>query len=201
MTKEKFSAIKALYEKYGNEKYMIGEDITQMEHALQAASIAKNCGAPDHIIIGMLLHDIGQLIGLDKGYNSEQLHQSHDDIGAKWLQEHGLPSSVTDICKYHTLAKIIICDKDKNYLSRLSQASQESYFYQKRKHGTDYKISKKTEDMIVACRYIDDMSKINNYCPGKIDDYFDIYNRVITNGSSCCNCDAFWIKSVIALII
>ena len=128
-----FSEITELYEKYGNEKYMIGEEITQKEHALQAAEIAKNCGAPAHIIIGLLLHDIGQMVGLERGYTKQELHHCHDDIGAQWLKERGFPTAITDVCQYHTLAKVIICDRDKQYLDQLSSASKESYFIQKKK--------------------------------------------------------------------
>ncbi len=163
-------------------KYMIGEDITQMQHALQAAHIAKICEAPPHIIIAMLLHDIGQLLGQDKQHNLsiDKLHQSHDDIGAQWMKDNGLPSCVYDIAQYHTLAKVILCDQDSTYLSKLSRASQESYTIQKKKYSIRPELDSDKMEVILACRKIDDMAKVSNYSPGSIEMYSDMYKQVIS---------------------
>lgn len=40
-----FDKIISLYQQYGDNKYMIDEEITQLQHALQAAHIAKICNA------------------------------------------------------------------------------------------------------------------------------------------------------------
>lgn len=41
------------------------------QHALQTNYIAMICQAPDYIIIGLLLHDICKLIGLDLNFTTK----------------------------------------------------------------------------------------------------------------------------------
>jgi len=47
-----------LYIKNGDNDY-IGENVSQIEHALQAALLAENQSYPDHVILASFLHDIG----------------------------------------------------------------------------------------------------------------------------------------------
>jgi hypothetical protein len=49
----------------------LGEKVTQLQHAQQAAQQAKEAGQPDHVILACFLHDIGHLVGLEK--NMEQV--------------------------------------------------------------------------------------------------------------------------------
>lgn len=197
---ESFAVITKLYQEYGNSKYMIGEDITQVQHALQAAHIAKTCNAPPHIIIAMLLHDIGQLLGQDKCHNIaiEKLHRSHDDIGAKWMKKNNLPQCVYDVAQYHTLAKVILCDQDPSYLSKLSPASQESYNIQKQKYSSWHNLSSETLEIVLACRRIDDIAKVSDYTPGSIDSYADMYQEVISQNYQ--NHDISWIDNLLSLV-
>jgi len=175
---------------------MIAEDITQIQHALQAADIAKTCKAPPYIIIAMLLHDIGQLLGEEhcSGISRDKLHAYHDDIGAQWMRDNGIPAFVSDISQYHTLAKVILCDRDSKYLSRLSLASQESYHIQKKKYGLQPQLSSETIEVILACRKIDDMAKINNYTPGSIDMYAVLFEQVVAETDHTH--DLSWINRV-----
>ena len=46
-----------LYIKNGDNDY-IGENVSQIEHALQAALLAENQSYPDHVILASFLHDI-----------------------------------------------------------------------------------------------------------------------------------------------
>ena len=46
-----------LYEERGGEPY--GESITQIEHALQCAALARDEGASDAMIVAALFHDVG----------------------------------------------------------------------------------------------------------------------------------------------
>jgi hypothetical protein len=83
----------ALYEKAGNEIYNIGESITQIQHAEQAARLAREAGFEDQVILAALFHDVGHILGLDP---SHPLHsklqlkpmpgglgtEDHENIGA-----------------------------------------------------------------------------------------------------------------------
>lgn len=76
-----FDDFVALYDKFGNDKYMIEEDITQRAQVLQAAYIAQLAGAPEDIIIGLLFHDIGQLVEQDHVGDTAYLRQhNHDSL-------------------------------------------------------------------------------------------------------------------------
>ena len=50
----------ALYESKGDEHY--GEFITQTEHALQCAALARRDGATDALVVAALFHDVGHLV-------------------------------------------------------------------------------------------------------------------------------------------
>ncbi|CAH6420512.1 Hypothetical protein HVR_LOCUS1211 [uncultured virus] len=177
-----FDEVIDIFNEFGQETYMIGEPLTQLDHALQAAHIALFAGAPDHIVIGMLLHDIGQLVGRknNNSITTEELHVSHDDLGYQWLKERQLPQIVCDIARYHTAIKVMLCQDDPSYFNRLSFASQASYLLQKEKYSTirsvysstknkqssEYSsdltitIDEKLKSILKACRLCDDMAKI-----------------------------------------
>ena len=54
--------------------------MTQAQHAQQAAELAKAEGHPPHVLVGALLHDIGDL----DGHASDGCGDCNDeDIGAK----------------------------------------------------------------------------------------------------------------------
>lgn len=153
-----------LYENYGNEKYMIQEEITQKNHVLQAAYFAKQADAPEYVIIGLLFHDIGQIADKENLGNIELLHHDHDELGATWLIEHGFPQKVADLVRYHTIAKVTLCDQNPNYFDHLSLASKISYEIQKRKYATGPEktnfLKHQLRDDFWAARWCDDMAKI-----------------------------------------
>jgi hypothetical protein len=53
--------IMALF-KSGGEAAYFGEPVTQLEHALQCASLAEQNGAENSLIVAALLHDVGHLL-------------------------------------------------------------------------------------------------------------------------------------------
>jgi len=128
-----FEEIKNLYTTYGNNKYMLEECVTQQDHALQSACLAKTSQASDEIVLALLLHDIGQLTNANHIGQTTHLHTSHDEEGFAWLKEHGFSAFVCEFARFHTLAKIILCELNPGYYNTLSKASQESYHLQKAK--------------------------------------------------------------------
>ena len=64
MTDKKISSITdeifELYEKHGSNEYA-GEKISQLEHMVQAAQLAKQAGYDDEIVLAAFLHDIGHI--------------------------------------------------------------------------------------------------------------------------------------------
>ena len=55
------SEIVDVFEQRGNSEYG-GEDVTQIEHALQSATLAESESASAELISAALLHDFGHLI-------------------------------------------------------------------------------------------------------------------------------------------
>ena len=48
----------SLFDKFGQENY-IGEEVTQLQHAQQAAAWALKEGFDEFVVLGAFLHDIG----------------------------------------------------------------------------------------------------------------------------------------------
>ena len=55
------NVIKDLYLKFGDSDY-IGEEVTQLEHAIQTAMLAEKDNMDTNMILAAFLHDIGHLL-------------------------------------------------------------------------------------------------------------------------------------------
>jgi len=174
-----------VFDKYGGDRYMAGEAVTQKNHVLQAAYLAEKAGAPEEIIIALLFHDIGRVIEDDLIGNEPALHELHDDLGANWLQERNFPKVVSDLLRYHTLAKIFLCQEESDYYDHLSLPSQDSYHIQKEKYSKkpdaiDRFNALPYRSWILTARKCDDMAKdaYLDWSVGDIPD-FDHYREMI----------------------
>jgi len=120
----------ALYERHGSDFY--SEDISQVDHAVQAANLALASGASSELVLAALLHDIGHLIHLDAlGADDSHFTQDlrHEKVGADQLKL-GFPDKVTEPIRWHVAAKRWLCAKDPHYSAALSEASTESLIFQ-----------------------------------------------------------------------
>jgi len=111
----------ALFHQYGDLHY--GEDVTQLQHILQAAHLAQVDGADGALVAAALLHDIGQFMG-DAGHAAEQrgVDAGHEFHGARWLSAY-FPAEVTEPVRLHVAAKRYLCTTEPGYREALSQAS------------------------------------------------------------------------------
>lgn len=109
----------------------IGESVSQLEHALQCAQLARNDGADEETIIAALLHDIGHL-SLHKDADSMGGYgkKSHEKIGAEYVLKHGFSQKISELIDGHVQAKRYLTYKDPQYLQKLSQASLQTLVYQ-----------------------------------------------------------------------
>jgi phosphonate degradation associated HDIG domain protein len=112
----------ALYADRGLGSYF-GEQVSMLEHGLQAAWFAGEEGAPPAQIVAALLHDIGHLV-VEVPDDIADWHTDahHEDIGAAWLSRHFGPE-VTEPIALHVAAKRYLCAVDAEYRNRLSPAS------------------------------------------------------------------------------
>ena len=119
-----------LYEKYGNEKY-IGENITQLEHAIQTAEYAEKLGYDNEMILSCFLHDIGHLLGY---YNKDRMFVNnedfgvtdHENIGANYLERLGFSKKITEPIRQHVNSKRYLVTINSIYFNNLSNASKNS---------------------------------------------------------------------------
>uniref|UniRef100_B0T0N6 HD domain-containing protein n=1 Tax=Caulobacter sp. (strain K31) TaxID=366602 RepID=B0T0N6_CAUSK len=113
-----------IFTRLGNLHY--GENVTQLEHALQAAHHAKLDGAPPALVAAALLHDVGHLlqkVGEDAA--DQGIDTRHEHISAGYLARAFGPE-VTDPIRLHVAAKRYRVAVDSAYLQRLSGASLQS---------------------------------------------------------------------------
>ena len=115
----------SLFREGGADAYF-GERVTQEEHALQSAALARNSGAPDSLVVAALLHDVGHLLhGLGEGVAEQGIDAAHETVGEAWLASRFGPA-VSEPARLHVAAKRYLCGSQPDYLSRLSEASVQS---------------------------------------------------------------------------
>ena len=110
-----------LFEARGAAAYL-GEPVSQMEHALQAAHLAVQDRASDELVAAALLHDIGHLLGLEDDRSERGIDAIHEHRGCSWLAPH-FPPEVTEPIRLHVRAKRYLCAVDAAYSELLSPAS------------------------------------------------------------------------------
>jgi phosphonate degradation associated HDIG domain protein len=103
-----------------------GEPVSQLEHALQAASQAAQAGSPRELTLAALLHDIGHLLHeLPEAVADDGIDTRHEIAGYEWILAR-FGSSVAEPVRHHVAAKRYLCRVEPDYLARLSPASVQS---------------------------------------------------------------------------
>ena len=101
----------------------LGEQITTSEHMLQGALLAEEANAPDALIAGVLLHDIGHYIHeYSHAAFVQGIDDYHDKVGAALLAPF-FPTMVTACVDCHVAAKRYLSATESDYFDRLSPAS------------------------------------------------------------------------------
>ena len=114
-----------LFRTRGRSRYD-GEPISQTEHALQAADLAVRAGAPDHLVVAALLHDIGHLLhGLDEEIADRGVDGRHENVGERVLADWFGPE-ISEPVRLHVAAKRYLCAVEPDYYDQLSDASRRS---------------------------------------------------------------------------
>ena len=129
-----------------NNARSIGEPISQLEHCLQAAHLAKANNADEETIIAALLHDIGQFLPADEvksiAHEVQNMNSSddasvggvgrvgHERIGEEYLLRLGFSQKVGALVGSHVAAKRYLCATDPSYYDSLSEASKKSMVFQ-----------------------------------------------------------------------
>jgi [1-hydroxy-2-(trimethylamino)ethyl]phosphonate dioxygenase len=115
----------AMFSSKGQSSYF-GEPVSQLEHALQAAHLARQEAAPDHLVVAALVHDIGHLVeNTAEDIADFGVDAKHEEIGESWLSRRFGPDVYQPVY-LHVTAKRYLCATDPQYLSLLSPASVQS---------------------------------------------------------------------------
>jgi [1-hydroxy-2-(trimethylamino)ethyl]phosphonate dioxygenase len=119
------ATIRDLLENRATGRYGLA-DLSQREHALQAALLAERDGGPDTMIAAALLHDIGHLVHhLGENPAAGGIDDRHEDLGWKFLRRWFGPD-VTEPVRLHVAAKRYLCATEPDYFARLSVDSVRS---------------------------------------------------------------------------
>lgn len=101
-----------------------GEAVSQLEHALQTAALARQAGAGAELISAALLHDAGHLLA-----PATEADDRHEQLGAAWLGSRFGPA-VTEPVRLHVAAKRYLVAASATYAQRLSADSLRSLVLQ-----------------------------------------------------------------------
>jgi len=169
-----------LYEQRGQDCY--GEDVTQLHHALQCASLALRDEADDALVAAALLHDVGHLV--DDARDATLLDDVDDDrheaVGARMLASL-FGSRVATPVALHVLAKRWRCAVEPAYRDNLSPASKTSLLAQG--GALDAAQCARFEGLpshgeAIALRSWDDLGKDPNALAGSIGDFEPLLVRL-----------------------
>ncbi|MDX2282967.1 MAG: HD domain-containing protein [Bacteroidia bacterium] len=107
-----------------------GEAVTQLEHALQSAWLARQAGAKPSLIAAALLHDVGHLLhDLPDDAPDQGIDDAHEELAARYLSRHFVPA-VAEPVRLHVAAKRYLCTTQQGYLDTLSAPSLQSLHLQ-----------------------------------------------------------------------
>jgi [1-hydroxy-2-(trimethylamino)ethyl]phosphonate dioxygenase len=100
--------------------------INQLQHALQAATLAEADDAPPATVLASLLHDVGHMIHhLGEDPAGRGVDDVHEELGARWLAERFGPE-VSEPVRLHVAAKRYLCAVESDYFGKLSPDSVRS---------------------------------------------------------------------------
>jgi len=170
-----------IFDRRGGEEYL-GEPVTMAQHMLQGATIAKNNGENELIIVAALLHDIGHFTSEFGMFSMDDtVDKQHEAAGASVLEDF-FPTLITDCVRYHVAAKRYLCATRPEYLELLSEASAHSLMLQggpmNKTEIADFEKNPNLEQ-IIAVRYLDDAGKSANMQTPSFSDFAPMVQNIV----------------------
>jgi len=138
MIEKTISEIRQLFENQGDSEYY-GENISQYEHAAQAALLAQKQGFDYEVQIAAFLHDIGHLLPVSSQEETMEVYgrKDHESVAADWLRARGFSNKIPILIENHVNAKRYLCFANETYYANLSEASKKTLAFQGGKMNTD----------------------------------------------------------------
>jgi phosphonate degradation associated HDIG domain protein len=166
-----------LYRRWGQQHY--DDRVSQLDHALQCAALARDAGADDSLIAASLLHDIGHLLELDSSAGALgdlTIDRRHEATAVRLLATL-FPPAVTAPIALHVAAKRYLCVVDPAYAALLSEGSVRSLATQGGPMSAD---ETARFEALPACRAAcdlrrwDDLGKVVDLNVAPLDDYIPL---------------------------
>jgi [1-hydroxy-2-(trimethylamino)ethyl]phosphonate dioxygenase len=174
-----FERITAVFNECGNRHY--GENVSELEHALQAAEFARQAGESDAVVLSCLLHDFGHMLhenGEDIALRG--IDARHEQLGAELLKDY-FDQEILEPIRQHVAAKRYLCRVDPEYLQSLSESSLLSL---KLQGGpmTDVELrefeSNPWFDSCIRVRRYDDLGKVPGMITASLSSYRELIERL-----------------------
>ena len=167
-----------LYQKHGSNEYA-GEKISQLEHMVQAAQLAKEGGYDDEIVLAAFLHDIGHICAAN--YITENMNgfgvMNHEKIGANFLRKRGFGERIARLVENHVSAKRYLTFKYPEYYEGLSDASKKTLEFQGGRMNYDEAMLFEQDELFeefIAMRRWDELAKEENFPLQPLDHFKDL---------------------------
>jgi phosphonate degradation associated HDIG domain protein len=174
------SDIRHLFDRYGALAYS-GEPVSQLQHALQTASLAETSGAKPELIVAALLHDLGHLLNLQGETPTERgIDDLHQYFALPFLRPL-FSDAVLEPIRLHVDAKRCLCAIDPSYHAKLSADSVRSLQLQGGVFSDDEArdfLAKPYAQDALALRRWDDQAKDASRITPDLTHYLDITARV-----------------------
>jgi [1-hydroxy-2-(trimethylamino)ethyl]phosphonate dioxygenase len=148
----------------GQRRYGL-HDVSQLQHALQAAMLAEQSGGGPALITAALLHDIGHMLQkLGDNPAKEGMDDRHEELGHDYLQRY-FPAEVTDPVRRHVAAKRYLCATEPDYAAQLAPDSVLSLKLQGGPMSATEAarfLDEPHAEAAIALRRFDDMAKVKD---------------------------------------
>lgn len=170
------SDVVLLFSKRGAARYG-HESVTQLEHALQCASLAEQAGAHDTLVAASLLHDVGHLLIAHRETEFDpNVDDIHQYLAIPFLRPIFPEAVLQPIC-LHVDAKRYLCRAEPGYWDALSRASKRSLEMQGGIYTPEEAerfIAKPYAQAAVQLRRWDDLAKIPGKATPLLIDYLEL---------------------------
>ena len=158
------------------------EVVTQLEHALQCATLAKQENSTPALVTASLLHDFGHLVhNLGEDAAERGIDDRHEHRALGYLKQI-FSDAVTEPIRMHVNAKRYLCAVDSDYWAALSPASKTSLELQggiySEAEAADF-ISQPYAKDAVKLRVWDDLAKVKDLETSNLEDFVPTIEKVI----------------------
>jgi phosphonate degradation associated HDIG domain protein len=162
----------------------IGEPVSQLEHALQAAQAASEAHASEALIASALLHDIGHLCAPPGTRQMPGLGiHEHEAIGAAYLRAAGFREEVVVPVRLHVPAKRYLVAKHRAYREKLSSASMATLALQGGPMSEEEMAAFEKEPGFadaLRVRAWDDQAKVGGHAVPELESFQALLERVLS---------------------